>query len=266
MRVLAASAAALFALALPQSGQAADRIVSLDSCADQYVLALAPREAIVGVSHRADDPDSWMRKEAGGLPQLRVTHEALLGARPSLVVAAWGGDARLDRRLTENGAQIVRLSYATGFADIEANIRRVAEATGRPGRGEALIAGMRRDLAAARHAHAGRPALYLTPSGFTAGPGTLIDAILSAAGLTNLARTEGFAPVSVEQIILRPPAAVVLGFFDAAFTDRRGAGRHPSVRRRTRGRVVADLPASILACPAWMSASAARQIAEGQPG
>jgi iron complex transport system substrate-binding protein len=49
--------------------------MSLDSCADQYVLALAPREAVVGVSPRADAPDSFLRAKAAGLPQRRTTLE-----------------------------------------------------------------------------------------------------------------------------------------------------------------------------------------------
>ena len=40
------------------------RVMSLDSCADQYVLALAARETVVGVSPRADAPDSFLRAES----------------------------------------------------------------------------------------------------------------------------------------------------------------------------------------------------------
>ena len=57
------------ALALAGPAQAAPRVMSLDQCADQYVLALSPREAIVGVSPRVDDRDSYLRARAAGLPQ-----------------------------------------------------------------------------------------------------------------------------------------------------------------------------------------------------
>ncbi|HWU79303.1 MAG TPA: ABC transporter substrate-binding protein, partial [Caulobacter sp.] len=39
---------------------AGPRVMSLDSCADQYVLALAPRDSIVGLSHRAISRDSYL--------------------------------------------------------------------------------------------------------------------------------------------------------------------------------------------------------------
>ncbi|MGC8001651.1 hypothetical protein, partial [Salmonella enterica] len=57
-------------------------------------------------------------------------------------------------------------------------------------------------------------AVYLTPSGVTAGPGTLVDAVLRAAGMTNAETRPGYHTVSLEQLALDPPRAVVLGFFD----------------------------------------------------
>ena len=91
-------------LAMGPCGQAlAARVVSLDQCADQYVLALAPRQAIAGLSHRADDSDSHLRHQAEGLPQRRVTAEGVLAARPTLVVRYWGGDARLEETLARRG-------------------------------------------------------------------------------------------------------------------------------------------------------------------
>ena len=105
----------------------------------------------------------------------------------------------------------------------------------------------------------------MTAGGFTAGSGTLIDAILGAAGYANAAGIVGFGPISVERLIVRPPTRFVLGFFDQLRADWRGVGRHPVLRRATQGRVVADLPGAVLTCPAWFAADAARMIASGQP-
>ena len=79
--LLAGLAVGLAALVGPAAAQVGPgRVMSLDSCADQYVLALAPRQAIVGVSPRADAPDSFLRAKAAGLPKRRTTLEAVLGA------------------------------------------------------------------------------------------------------------------------------------------------------------------------------------------
>ena len=259
------------ALALAPAGamSAPMRILSLDQCADQHVLALAP-EADLHLSPRADDPDSWMRSQAKGRSRVRPTLEAALALRPDVVVRSWGGDARLLRTLQARGVRVVQIQDANDLAGVRRNTLAVAAALGRPRAGERLARRMDETLRRASSSGApartpARSALYLTPSGFTAGRGTLIEAILGAAGYANAARFPGFGPVSVERLVLAPPSRFVLGFFDQARADWRGAGRHPVVRRAAAGRMVADIPAAALTCPAWFAADAARLVAEGRP-
>ncbi|MDQ7813292.1 ABC transporter substrate-binding protein [Brevundimonas sp.] len=237
------------------------RVMSLDQCGDQYALALAPGAALA-LSPRADDPDSWMREAAAGRRRVRPTLEAAVGFRPDVVVRYWGGDARLLARLEARGVRVVTLADATDFDGVRGNIRAAALALEAPGRGDALIARMDARLRQAAPATGApkRSALYLTAGGFTAGPGTLVDAVLGAAGLANLVRAPGFAPVSVERIVLWRPARFVLSFFDQSRGDWRGPGRHPVVRRAAKGRVVARLPAASLTCPAWFAADAASML------
>lgn len=254
---VAPASAAVLALAFPAcAGQPPLRVMSLDQCGDQYALALAPR-ADLALSPRADDPDSWMREAAAGRRRIRPTLEAAVGFRPDVVIRYWGGDARMLARLEAGGTRVVTLEDATDFDGVRANIRTAARELGSVPRGETLIARMDDRLRAAAPASATpRSALYLTAGGFTAGRGTLVDAIFRAAGLTNLA-APGFAPVSVERIALFPPARFVLGFFDQVRGDWRGPGRHPVVRAAAKGRVAARLPAASLTCPAWFAADAA---------
>ncbi len=243
---------------------AAVRALSLDQCADQYLLALAP-EAIVGLSPRADDPDSRLRARAAGHPLRRPSAEAVLAARPSVVVRHWGGDARLTQALQRRGVRVVTVAEASDIAGVRANVRAVATALGRRARGEALIADMDRRLTASRGAWRGRAALYLTPGAFTAGPGTLIDTLLQAAGLRNLAQAPGFQPAPAEAVVLRPPAAVVRGFFDQIGWTRFSPGRQPALNRALAGRTVAALPADLLGCPAWFVGEAAERLAVAAP-
>lgn len=240
----------------------APRVVSLDQCADQYVLALAPRSDIAGLSYRAVQPDSYLRKAAKGLPLRRASLEAVLASRPDVVVREWGGDELMTRRLEGLGVRVVRIDDATDFEGVRANIRRVAAALGRPAAGEALIARMDAELERARGAWGGRRALYLTPGGVTAGRDTLVGAILAAAGLTDVA-SGGYAPVSLERMALDPPAAVVLGFFDDASvrTQHWAVARGAVLGHIVRTRIIASLPGSLLGCPAWFAADAAADLA-----
>jgi len=240
------------------------RIMALDQCADQYVLALRP-DAELALSPRADDPDAWMREAAEGRRRVRPTLEAAIAFRPDVVVRYWGGEPRLLARLETTGARVITISDAHDFNTIKHNIRAVSQGLGVPGRGEALVARMDATLrrAAPAPAAAHRSALYLTAGGFTAGKATLMDAILAAAGFSNAAARPFFAPVSVERIALFPPARFVLGFFDQVRGDWRGPGRHPVVQRAAEGRVAARLPAAALTCPAWFAADAAAMLKAG---
>jgi iron complex transport system substrate-binding protein len=242
-------------------------VLSLDSCADQYVLALSPRGSIVGLSKRADDPDSYMRERARGLPMRRVDLETALAARPQVVVRYWGGDPRLLSALQVRGVRVVTIDDASGFEGVRVNIRRVAQALRQPAAGEALVAQMDRRLAGASGAWGGTRALYLTAGGVTAGPGTLVDAVLRAAGMTNVETRTGYQTVSLEGLALEPPEATVLGFFDTFkhAGDSWGLGRHRVLQRVAHERAVASLPAATLACPDWSAAAAAEQLAARAP-
>lgn len=257
--------AAFVAMAAGAAEAATPRVLSLDQCADQYVMALAPREAIVGVSPRADDDDSWLRAQAAGLPQRRPTLEAALAVRPTLVVRYWGGDERLVRALEARGARVVGIDDASDFEDVRANVRKVAAALGRQTEGERLVAGMDARLAASRGAWKSERALYLTPGGFTAGDKTLVGAMLAGAGLRSAADTEWFGAVSLERLVLKPPRLLVLGFFDAVRGGRWAPGRHPLVNRLARERSVASLPGSMLGCPAWFTAEGSARLAAAAP-
>ena len=265
MSAAKALCALVAALALaPSFALAAPRVMSLDSCADQYVLALAPRDSIVGLSHRAVSRDSYMRSAAAGLPLRRATFESLVAARPQVVVRLWGGDARLAKALERKGVTTVTLDDAADFQGVRVNVRKVAAALDRRAEGEAIVSRMDAQLGRAAGAGKGRSALYLTPGGFTAGSGTLIDAMLKAAGYANASKAPYFAPVSLEGLVMTPPTAVVLGLFDMARAgaDRWGPGRHAALQRVVATRTVASLPASVVGCPAWFAADGAGMLAE----
>ncbi len=259
--------AALAVLAFAGEAAAAPTVMSLDSCADQYVLALAPRDTIVGLSARADDPDSYLRARAVGLPVRRATAESVLAVGPDIVVRYWGGDARLESTLARRGVRTVKIEEATDFNAVRANVRTVSAALGQPAAGEALVARMDAKLARSDGAWKGAPALYFTPTGFTTGPGSLVDAMMRGAGLTNLATGSTWKPIPLERLVMTPPRAFVLGFFDtfAVAMQRWGPGRHAALRKRLAGRTAASLPSAILGCPAWFAADGAELLARAAP-
>jgi iron complex transport system substrate-binding protein len=248
--------AAGLVLALAGGASAAPRAASLDACADQYVLALSARGDIAGLSYRAEAGDSYLAARARGLPKLRASLESLLAAKPEVVLRYWGGDAALSRRLQAHGIRVVTLTDAKDFNGVEANIRAASVALGNRAGGEALIADMDRKLAQAARRPSGRTVAYLTPGGFTTGPGTLVDAMVRAAGLRNGETRPGYRVLSLERLAFAPPQALVLGFFDGFALERAwwAPARHALMREAGRRRALASLPGAVLSCPAWFAA------------
>jgi iron complex transport system substrate-binding protein len=263
MRAPALIAGGAMALLAAGAARSAPRVLSLDQCADQYVLALSPRADIVGLSKRARNADSYLGWAASGLPQRRATAESALATRPDVVVRYWGGDARLTAVLERRGVRVLTIDDAVDFAGVRANIRRVASGLAEAAEGEKLIARMDAELASAAGAGGGRGLYYVTSGGDTQGPGTLIDAMIRAAGFANLATGPGYGVLSLERIVLAPPTLVALGFFDQNMEayERWSVGREQVLRELAARRGTVSLPGAILGCPAWFVADGAAELA-----
>ncbi|MEM9619487.1 MAG: ABC transporter substrate-binding protein [Pseudomonadota bacterium] len=251
------------------SAGAAPRVMSTDFCADQFILKLADREQIAALSPDADNDFSYLRREAAGLPRTRPDAESVVSYAPDVVLRFWGGD---EARLRALDLHVVTLKFANNFEDVIENIRTAAAALEKNTQGDALIADMRDRLAAlASAAHTNPEALYVTPGGVTAGKGTMIDAILNAAGVRNIAAEQGLSfwpPLPAEAVVAAPPALIVAGFFSANSEriSHWSAARHPAFRKVFDQTPSIHLPTDVLSCPAWYSVDAAEIIASAIRG
>ncbi|MCY3595964.1 MAG: ABC transporter substrate-binding protein [Rhodospirillales bacterium] len=242
------------------------RVVSLDYCADQFVLKLADRERILAVSPDARRAFSYMRDAAAGLPVARPVAEDVLVLKPDLVVRSYGGGPTAAAFFARAGVPVLQVEWASDLNDVVGNIERVAEGLGVPGRGAELAADMKARLAAIAAAPGGARALYMTPAGVTAGPGTLIHDILAAAGLRNFQQAPGWHPIPLERLAYAQPDLVAAGFFDAmtGFTGAWSSARHPVARRQLGGQDVVFLEGAWIACGGWFVMDAVEALA--RPG
>lgn len=237
------------------------RVVSLDYCADQYVLGLADREAIAAVSTHADDRHSYLRDQARDLPQIRDDAEDVLALAPDLIVRGYDAGGRASTYYQRLGLETFELGFSAGFDDVEAVIRRTALALGQVDRGEARIAHMHSQLARAADGPRLR-ALYMTPSGLTTGAGTLMHAFMTAAGFDNVIAEQGksgWVSVPLEQLHEQAPDVILAAFFDGetAPIDSWSASRHSVFRRMMETTPVIELDAAALSCGAWFMADEA---------
>ena len=263
----AAAAACEAARGAPPPGRATDRIVSLDYCADQFVLGLAGRGRILAVSPDAEAEFSYLRRMAAGLPAVRPRAEEVLLLKPDLVVRTYGGGPNARAFFERAGVPVLQIGYADDLDRVRAVIREAAGGLGVPERGEALIARMDARLAGVRAHAAGTTALYLTPSGVTGGPGTLIHRLLAAAGLDNFQPRPGWRPLPLERLAYETPDLVAVARFGAR-TDHEDAWtpfRHPVVRRRIREAPTAALDGTATSCAGWFLAEAVEALAAAGP-
>jgi iron complex transport system substrate-binding protein len=257
----------LFACALIAPASAAPRrIVSLDYCADQFVLALADRAQIAALSRGSQRDDSYFRARARGLRQTRATLEEVLALRPDLIVRNWGGPADGEAVFARFGVPVLQVGDATDFAAARADLLDAARTLGHGARGAAIAADLDARLARLRAAapRERSPVIYLSAGGAVSGRGTMLDAVIAAGGGRNLRTEPNWAVLPLERMIETPPALIALGFFDTGRTrvNAWSPSSHSAVRRGLADAQTVRLPASAIACEAWFAIDAAERIAE----
>jgi len=256
-------------VALPAEAIAAPpRAVSLDYCADQYVLALAEPEQVLALSRGADKDYAYLNEEARAYRRIRATPEEALALKPDLVIRQWGGGANAGAAYGRFGATVISLGFAEDFDGVVENIRTVAAALDAREKGESLITELKARLdALAALPPAARSVLYVTPGGVTAGAHTMIDAIIRAAGAVNAAAAAGksyWPPLPAEDLLLDPPNFIATGFFsgDDEAINYWSAARHPALRHLIEETPSLDFPPALVSCAAFHSIVAAEELAK----
>jgi len=233
--VLAVLCGATALAATPDDAPAPRRIVSLNACADQYLIALADRAQVAALTQFARDPDlSFYAREARAYPFTQGQAEAVLALKPDLVIASPYRRAE-SLALLKGRVRILEVKPARSFKDVVRQTRQIAAAVGRPARGEALVREMQARVDAAGRRPVSGVAAHYERAGFVTGPGSLMDDLMQRAGLENLARRMNrgaIGRVSLEEIVYARPDFLVLDAETHAGQDEAGLSLdHPALAR-----------------------------------
>lgn len=273
IRLMALAIACVAALPVAVTPAAArpQRIVSLNLCADQYLMALADPGQIAALSPYARDPDiSAGAAVAKRLPVVRGHAEEVFALSPDLVLAS-PFHRREALAMVEGGRiAVVEVPPAESYAAIVDQVRLVARAVGHVDRGEALIRRMNADLAALPRPRAQGVAAYYQRRGFMTGTGTLIDELMTRVGLVNLAGRLGrpaLSRVSLEEMVAsRPDYLIVESATDRIADQGTEMLHHPALAAMARLR----LPQAWTVCggPSYVTAarSLVSQLARARAG
>ncbi len=204
------------------------RVVSLNLCADQLLLALADREQIASLSYLARDRTySFLVDAAAGLPVNKGSGESILSEGADLVlVGPYDGKARREL-LAARGVPVMVLDPWRDLAHGREQVRLVANRLGHPGRGEALVAAIDAALAnASNAAPVARTVLVLQRQGWVPGRDSLVNEMLRQMGLRPMNERLGVDQgglVRLERIVTDPPDYAVMAERDGRAIDNGAA-------------------------------------------
>ncbi len=231
------AAVAVLAMTAGTSLAAAPRIVSMNICTDQMLLALADPAQIVGLSRFSRDARQGWVEGAQKFPILSGGAEDILVLKPDVVTASQFDKRSTRELLKAHGVNLVELPLPRSLPEVREQIREMGRIAGHPERADAEIARLDAAIADARRAASSRHFRVLPVSrlGWVPGRDSFVGAILAEAGLTNAAGElgvdfGGFA--LLEQIVqLQPDFLVVSDAGDRAEDDGRAFLLHPALER-----------------------------------
>jgi iron complex transport system substrate-binding protein len=183
------------------------RIVSLNMCVDELVLRLAEPQNIASVTWLSRDPrNSNVAELAARIPVNHGLAEEIIPLKPDLVIAGIYTARTAVAMLRRTGVPLSEVGVPTNLDDVRRQIRDVARLVGEPERGESVVGAMDQGLASLPPpSRAKRPrAVVLNPNGVTVGKGTLVDEIMTRAGLTNVAAElaiDNYGQIPLETVV-----------------------------------------------------------------
>ncbi|RIJ31328.1 ABC transporter substrate-binding protein [Henriciella algicola] len=246
------------------------RIVSLDYCADQYVLKFADPEQILAISPDGVKDFSYMRDQAVGVPTVRPVAEDVLILKPDLVVRAYGGGPNAEAFFERAGVPVLTVGWTSNVdteevGSIPSLIQQMADGLGQSERGRALVTDFRARLAAIDRRAGGEEALYLTPAGVTTGPGAMVHEMLVSAGFENFQEQPGWRSIPLERLAYERPDVIAAAFFDQQTNhpDSWSPMNHPVAERHMDEVPVVPLKGAWTACGGWFILDAIEALAEG---
>lgn len=239
----------------------------MNVCTDQLAMLIAADGQLLSVSYLANDPgSSVLAAEAGRHAVNHGLAEEVFLMKPDLVLAGTFSTRATVTLLRRLGVAVEEFAPEASFDDVRANIRRIGVLLGREARAAELVADLDRRLASV--AQAGRREDVRVASWFansyTAGAGTLVDAVITAAGFTNMASRfgyEGTARLPLELLILVRPEMLLDG---GSNPDMRALAHanfgHPAYRELAEVTPAVTVPSAYTICGAPFTAEAVRLL------
>lgn len=190
------------------------RVVSLNLCADAYLMAFAKPEQILGLTQQSSDPTlSAFVEEASNFPVSGGRMSNILEQQPDIIIINNYSPPPNKALMDRLGIKIVKLDAANSYQTARTEILQLGKAIHRLEAAKAYLAQLDKELEDAQHTK-----LTYMPSiinyqrrGIVVGETHILDDIIQLAGAQNLGRDTGrtIGPMSLENLIRLQPDYVL---------------------------------------------------------
>ena len=244
------------------------RIVSINLCTDELLLQLVGPERVAAVTKFSGDPEvSTVASRVKDIQKIQGGIEDVQACGPDLLVGGRFSHKETLRFFERSGIPVLTFAVPKNFEDIYVDIRKLAEGVGEEARGDEIIQSMRSNLAALKPASGSKKkAFFFQSGGLVPGSGTFENAIMEAAGLENLAATDGirdYGSLSLEKLIGMKPDVLIFSSDQKQKPTVRGEVlSHPAIRKALPDVKTVILPSAILNCGSPASVEAVRILVE----
>jgi len=238
--------------------QRPQRIASMNLCTDQLLLRLVEPSRIVSLnylSYKYEQIPAEYSAAVANKPQNHGLAEEILMLQPDLVLAGQFSTTTTTPLLRKMGVRVELFAAENSFADMRANIRKLAAAVGESARGEKMIADFDRDLAALRAQVPPGPMPVYADIGVNhvmAGAGTFMAEVANSAGFRTVGEAEGFSgyqTVPLERLLAaRPDLVSNASSYAGAPTISTLALNNPLIRRLIAHTPTIDIPGRYTDC------------------
>ena len=230
------------------------RVVSINLCADQLLLALADDAQILSLTNLSHDPAGSVHyRKARLFPTNTGIIEEVLPYNPDVVIAGQFTSRYTLQLLEAVGLRIELIPIASSIDVMLANIEKVAGWLQQQQRGEEIVAGLRQRLDALPEPPSTPPlAAIYDPNGYTVGEASLRGEALKIAGWHNVATDRGissYGQLPLETLLKLAPDALVESPYSAGTWSRAQAmNSHPALSWRGLDTRVISIPSSHTIC------------------
>lgn len=202
--------------------QPAKRIVSMAPSATEMLFAVGAGSQVVGRDSFSDYPEEAKALQDVGGSNGNYSYETIASLNPDLVIAAEINTADQVKALEDLGLKVYYIANPIDFTSLFDEMTVLGQLTGHEAEAKTAVAALEARVKAVKDAiskAAATPTVFYELDGsdpskpWTTGPGNFMDQLISLAGGKNVGSdlTSSWAQISLEDLLMKDPAVIVLG-------------------------------------------------------